>query len=70
MTSRILVLERIAQDKRVPVQRLRIPRPRHNRVRRNESVNVRIVVPRPHLDQPGRIRHRPGELVVGRQRPG
>ena len=43
MSRRVRKSQRVIQDIAVPVQTARIPRLRHNRVRRQETANGRII---------------------------
>jgi len=71
MPRRIRVPQRVVQHVRVAVQRLRVCRVRHKRIRADEAAQRRVVVARAIVHQPGvGVKFLSGEGVVGGERAG
>ncbi len=52
MSRRVYVPERVPKHVRESIERLRVLRRRHNRIRAGEAAQAGVVVARPHVDQP------------------
>jgi hypothetical protein len=69
MSRRIRILQRIVEHIRVPIQRLRLARPRHHRIRAHEPPKQRVVITGVVIIQPNpRFLALPGELEIGGRR--
>jgi hypothetical protein len=65
MPRRVRVLQRIVEHIRIPIQRLRVARARHNGIRAHEAPKQRVVITGVVIIQPNpRFLALPGELEI------
>jgi hypothetical protein len=56
MSGWVRIFEWVTQHEHVPIERLRLPRPRHYRIRAHEATQRAAVIAGVEVHQPGRVR--------------